>query len=99
MPLSKSRGKIHEYLGMIFDYTKPGKVHISMYQHINGLLNNIPPRYKEGVGSATPAPSHLYDIRDPEQGGIEYLNTNNKDEYHSLTAQFLYLSKRGRPDL
>ena len=51
------------------------------------------------MGSATPAPSHLYNIRDPEQGDVEYLNVTYKDEYHSLTAQLLYLSKRGRPDL
>ena len=87
MPLSKSRGKVHEYLGMIFDYNTPGKVHISMNQYIHGVLLEAPTRYKEGAGSATPAPSHLYDIRDPACGDVEYLDPTHKDEYHRLTAQ------------
>ena len=32
MPLSVSRGKIHDYLGMVFDYTVCDKVKITMYQ-------------------------------------------------------------------
>ena len=68
MPLSKSRGGVHEYLGMIFDYNTSGRVHISIYQYIHGLLQSVPIMYKNGTGSATPAPSHLYDIRDPECG-------------------------------
>ena len=74
---------------MIFDYNTPGKVHISMYQYIHGVLREAPTRYKEGSRSAPPAPSHLYDIRDPACGDVEYLEHTYKDEYHSLTSQLL----------
>ena len=38
MPFFKSRGKVHDYLGMTFEYSKYGKVKITMYQFINGLI-------------------------------------------------------------
>ena len=50
MPVSISRGKIQDYLGMVFDYTTPGEVMIHMYQYINELLTSAPNRYREGVG-------------------------------------------------
>ena len=42
MPLSVSRGKIHDYLGVVFDYTTPGQVMITIYQHIDTLLESVP---------------------------------------------------------
>ena len=99
MPLSISRGKIHDYLGMVFDYSIEGQVKITMYQYIKGIIDNAPDIYKNGVAKATPAPTHLYDIRDPEQAEVQLLDKKEKEEYHTLTAQCLYLSKRGRPDI
>ena len=60
MPLSISRGKVHDYLGMTFDYSTVGEVKITMYQYINGVIDNAPQIYKEGIGGATPAPPHLF---------------------------------------
>ena len=99
MPLTISRGKVHDYLGMVFDYSTEGQVLIQMYQYIRAVIEGAPDRYKTGVGSATPAPSHLYDVRDPDKEKVVKLSEKMKDEYHSLTAQLLYLSKRARPDL
>jgi hypothetical protein len=33
-PLSVTRGKVHDYLGMQIDYTNPGKVDITMVPYI-----------------------------------------------------------------
>ena len=99
MPLTVSRGKVHDYLGMVFDYTTDGDVLVQMYQYIEELIRNAPERYKVGVGSATPAPSHLYEVRDQQGGGVNKLTEKMREEYHSLTAQCLFLAKRARPDL
>ena len=99
MPLSISRGKLHDYLGMTFNYETPGQVMIHMYQYIHEMLKSIPDKYKEGIGSATPAPSNLYDIRDESADKVELLSEQDKNEYHTITAQLLYLSTRARPDL
>ena len=40
MSLSVSRGKIHDYLGMTFDYTTPVRLMITMYDYIYGVIEN-----------------------------------------------------------
>ena len=70
MPLTISQGRVYNYLGMVFDYTTNGEVLVHMYQYIEELIQNAPERYKVGIGSATPAPSHLYEVRDQEGGGL-----------------------------
>ena len=99
MPLSISRGRIHDYLGMVFNYNTEGQVTIHMYQYVNEVLNGVPDRYKEGIGSATPASSNLYDIRNREEEDVTLLSNKEREEFHTVTAQLLYLSKRARPDL
>ena len=99
MPISISRGKVHYYLGMVFDYTNPGEVLIHMYQYIDNMVAMTPQRYKEGMGSATAAPTNLYEVRDPNSNEVEPLSKQYREEYHSLTAHSTYLSKRARPDL
>ena len=49
MPLSVSRGKIHEYLGIVLDYTAHGQVKNTMYQYIHELIKHVPQMYKEGI--------------------------------------------------
>ena len=70
-----------------------------MYDYINGIIENAGELYKEGSGSATPAPDHLFDIREPNEADNELLPKDEKEEYHTITAQCLYLSNRGRPDI
>ena len=99
MPLSVSRGKVHDYLGMTFDYTTKGKLMITMYDYIDGIIKNADQIYKDGSGSATPASDHLYEIRDVDSEDYKPLSEDERKQYHTITAQCLYLSKRGRPDL
>ena len=104
MELTVNRRKIHEYLGMIFDFNTPSRVKITMYKYLDGIIDGTPSIYKvgsreNGVGMATPAPHNLYDVRGPNADGNRALNETERSEYHTLTAQCLYVSKRGRPDL
>ena len=70
-----------------------------MFQYIHKLLLKTPEQYKAPGGSTTPDPSHLYEVRDPISEDVNLLAKHEKDEYHSLTVQLLYFSKRGRTDL
>lgn len=99
MPLSINRGKVHDYLGMTFDYTIPGKLMITMYDYVDGVIENAGHIYKTGAGSATPAPENLFEIRNANESDNTLLSKEEKEEYHTITAQCLYLSKRGRPDI
>jgi hypothetical protein len=35
-------GKVHDYLGMVLDYTEEGRVKISMNQYMNKILHELP---------------------------------------------------------
>ncbi len=36
------RGKVHVYLGMIFDFLKEGKVVVNMVEYIKNIIANFP---------------------------------------------------------
>ena len=46
MPLTIHRGKKHEYLGMVFDFSGNDDVKITMYQYIDGMIEDAPDVYK-----------------------------------------------------
>jgi hypothetical protein len=49
-PVTVTRGKIHDYLGMVLDYSEDGVVKIDMTDNINKLLEELPEQFD---GSAT----------------------------------------------
>jgi hypothetical protein len=42
VPVATHRGKVHDYLGMIFDFLKKGKVMINMIEYLKNIINNFP---------------------------------------------------------
>jgi hypothetical protein len=92
-PLTVTRGKIHEYLGMTIDYSVVGKVQISMKDYIHNMLNGLPTDM--GGESATPAGNHLFQVN---ENGMK-LNEEAAILFHHNTAKLLFLCKRARPDI
>lgn len=41
-PLTVNRGKVHEYLGMTFDFSRIGEVQITMFDYICRILKEAP---------------------------------------------------------
>ena len=93
-PLTVTRGKVHEYLGMTIDFSEPGKVKFSMQQYVDLLLDECPDEFNKG-SARTPATNHLFETNDE----ADKLNKEDSETYHHLVAKLLYLSKRTRPDL
>ena len=93
-PLSVSRGKAHDYLGMRLDFHTKGEVQIDMQHYIDMMLQDAPEDMK-GV-SNTPAAAHLFktNSKDPKA-----LDEKRKKIFVHLVMQGLYLSQRGRPDI
>jgi len=90
--LTITRGRILNYLGMIFDFSVEDKVKITMDGFVTEMLSDL-----EGIIEGeveTPCRSDVFKVR--ENG---YLNNNKKELFHSTTARLLYLAKRARPDL
>jgi hypothetical protein len=83
-PLNKSRGKVHDYLGMIFDFSKLGLVTISMSNYIATSLHEVPKDMK-GVAT-TPAVNQLFTVNNeiPVK-----LNANEDEIFVRIVMQLL----------
>ena len=94
-PLTITRGKVHDYLGMTIDYTTvPGKVLIIMADYIDNILNELPTDM-DGE-SASPAANHLFQVN---ESGAEPLGNEQATMIHRNVAKLLFLCKRARPDI
>jgi len=87
------RGKIHDYLGMTLDFSSPGSVAVSMEKYLDTMLEELPADM-DGFAS-TPAADHLFKTRD----NVDKLDKETADLFHRVTAQLLFVSQRGRPDI
>ena len=45
-PLSVSRGRVQEYLGMTMDFSEKGRVVIKMADYVKTMLNDAPPPHQ-----------------------------------------------------
>ena len=93
-PLSVSRGKTHDYLGMSLDFGNKGEVRISMEHYINMMLHDAP-KEMDGI-SSTPAAAHLFKTN-PEDPKL--LRDEREKIFVHLVMHGLYLSQQGRPDI
>jgi hypothetical protein len=92
--LSKSRGKVHDYLGMILDFSVKGELTINMIPYVKMVLDSIP---RDMMGrAATPAASYLYQVSEIDPVPLD---AKTADAFHSHVMQLLYLAQRGRPDI
>ena len=98
IPVSINCSKILEYLGTAFNQqTLWGQDnHSQMHSYCHrGHIRDLQ-MFFQGNRSGN---GHIYNVRDPNEEGVGFLSTKNREEFYTLTAQCLYLSKRGIPDL
>ena len=91
--LTKTRGKVHEYLGMTIDFSVDKKVRFSMIDYVQGILDELPDDMSGEC--VTPAPNHLFEVND----NCDKLDSETADLFHHNTAKLLFLCKRARPDI
>jgi hypothetical protein len=92
-PITVTRGKIHDYLGMTLDYSTKGKVKIKMIDSVAKMIEALPEEF-DGVAS-TPAGNDLFKI-DEDSPKVE---EKKAQFYHTYVAKTLFICKRARPDL
>ena len=93
-PLTVTRGKVHDYLGMNIDFSVDGSVSFDMPKYVNNLIDECPPDLRNGPCNS-PAANHLFQVNDK----AGKLNEEQTEQFHHLVAKLLYLAKRTRPDL
>ena len=88
------RGKLHDYLGMNFDYSEKGKVHIDMKSYVEDMINEFPIEMNKTSRASTPAAENLFD-----EGDGEKLNDSRREVFHKIVAKGLFVSKRASPNI
>ena len=79
-----TRGKKHDYLGMLVDFTEKGKVKIDMVKYVESMIEDFP--VKINKISKTPAAENLLDI-----GTGKLLDKAKSEIYHTTVAKGLFL--------
>ena len=96
-PMKFNRGDVHDYLGMVLDYSKPGKVMIHMKEYVERIVEEF--KYSEEVEKLktvlTPAGDQLFMTMD----NGEKITEEKAREFHTTVAKCLFVCKRTRPDL
>ena len=90
--LEKFRGRVINYLGMIFDFSTDNKVKVTMPNYVEDVLEFC--EDVEGVAKY-PAADNLFKI----DSTSPLLSDKDKEFFHSGVAKILYLAKRIRPDM
>ncbi len=94
-PVSQSRGKVHDYLGMTIDFSKKGKVQVKMVDYVKNMLEDLQEPEFQGEAT-TPAANHLFEVNEDNP---TLLDSDKAEFFHHLTAKLLFLCKRARPDI
>ncbi len=89
-----TRGDIHDYLGMTFDFSEKGKVKVDMIDYMNAMVDEFPMEIKPDEIAPNPAAEDLF-----KEGTGAKLKTEHADTFHTIIAKGLFACKRARPDI
>ena len=92
-PLTVTRGKIHECLGMTIDFRNKWIIAFLQHDAIKKFWRSLPPELK-GPCRSTPAPVNLFKV-DSESPRVD---SNLQEKHHAATAKSLWFSQRSRTD-
>ena len=90
--LTIKRGRIHDYLGMMLDFSQPSVVHITIQKMIRDILSEW--KIDSKIRSS-PAKSQLFEINEESPR----LDDISSQKLHRGIAQLLYLGTHVRPDI
>ena len=92
--MTVKRGKVHEYLGMTIDYSKPGQAKVTMLNYVEEILTDFAKSDPKATGTkSSAAPENLFLVNEE----CEKLSTNKSVQFHNFVAKTLYANKRARP--
>jgi hypothetical protein len=82
------RGKVHDYLAMIMDFTKDGALIIDMKYYIEGMLEEFP--YEVKLTKTTPWTKKLLKV----QEDAKKLEEARRSIFHTYVMKAMFLCKR-----
>jgi hypothetical protein len=90
-----TRGKLHDYLGMTLNYRVPGQLTIDMRAYVDQMKESFPEAPLQGAPPKSPWTEDLFKVDESGQ----MLEQEQKEQFHTTTAQGLSLTKHARPDI
>ena len=91
--LTETVGTMHDYLGMMFDYSFVSEVKINMWDYLRNVIKEFP---EEITGTCTtPASEYLFKVREDGRKPSEEL----ADAFHHTVYQLLFAANRVRRDI
>ena len=94
-------GLRHNYLGMVFNYSKAGEVSVTMegfekelIKDWNAVLDEVKESPRRNSSAASPAANNIF-----EKGEGELLDERKSAIFHSYVMRVAYLAKRVKPEL
>ena len=88
------RGKKHDYLAMILDYSEKGKLKVDMKYYIKAMVDDFPLDFGERQTTA-PWNDKLFKVIEKEKK----LNEKERKIFHTFVMKSMFLCKRARPDI
>jgi hypothetical protein len=89
------RGNIHEYLGLILDYTVRDQVKITMFDYVYEIFAAFYKAEPQGGDTkSSTAPESLFKVDE----SCEKLKQDKAVEFHNVVVNTLYATKPARPD-
>ena len=87
-----TRGKRHDYLAMVLDFTETGVLGLDMRDYINQMILDFPVK----MGQATcPWTEKLFKVDETAKN----LGETRRQVFHSFVMKAMFLAKRGRQDI
>ena len=82
------RGKIHDYLGMTFDFSEEGKVSVDMIDYMEAMVDDFPEKFSTCNTTPTPAADDLF-----AEGNSPKLEKERAETFHTFVAKGLFACK------
>jgi hypothetical protein len=92
-PITITRGKVHDYLGMTLEYSEKVKVKRKMLDYVDKMLTDLPDDM-DGE-SPSPASNHFLTVNDDH---IK-VDENKAQFFHTYVVNTMFLCKRARQDV
>ena len=87
-----TRGKVHDYLGMILDYSQAGALKVDMKHFIQAMLEEFPEEIRT---YSTPWTERLFHVDNTSPK----LDEEKRGVHHTFVMKNMFLVKRGRMDV
>ena len=88
--VTATRGKKHDYIGMVLDFQTDGEIKVDMTKYVENMLKNF--KYKINNNFKTPANENLFKVNNKSSK----LNKEHAEIFHTTVARALFLPARCR---